>query len=262
MDLALGRARADRAPGDGVGDVLRRDRVEELAADRQSQREHLEQQLARGAQARVDVAGAVEVRVVDQALPAGRRARLLEVHAHRHDEVGTELGRLQAEPAGVLERRSRVVDAARPDDDEQAVVGALQDRVGVGAPLHDDLGELGAQRQALDQAGGRRQRRDPLDAAVADARCELGGGHGDHLDPSRLQTSPCDLGDRLDSTGEGARSPRRASPAARRRSPSRDRGAARRRCRRLRRRRPPAPAARRGRGGRRHGSGRRRPAGG
>ncbi len=32
VDLALGRARADRAPGDGVGDELRRDRVEELAA--------------------------------------------------------------------------------------------------------------------------------------------------------------------------------------------------------------------------------------
>ena len=32
MHLALGRARADRAPGHQVGDVLRRDHVEELAA--------------------------------------------------------------------------------------------------------------------------------------------------------------------------------------------------------------------------------------
>ena len=33
VDLALGRARPDRAPGDGVGDVLRGDRIQELAAD-------------------------------------------------------------------------------------------------------------------------------------------------------------------------------------------------------------------------------------
>ena len=38
---------------------------------------------ARHPQARVDVAGAVEVRIVDQPLPAGRRPRLLEVDAHR-----------------------------------------------------------------------------------------------------------------------------------------------------------------------------------
>ena len=43
--------------------------------------------LARLAQARVHVARAVEVRVVDQALPADRRARLLEVDAHRDAEV-------------------------------------------------------------------------------------------------------------------------------------------------------------------------------
>ena len=47
--------------------------------------EHLEQQLAGDPQAGVDVAGAVEVRVVDQALPAGRRPRLLEVDPH-HDQ--------------------------------------------------------------------------------------------------------------------------------------------------------------------------------
>ena len=91
VDLALGRARADRPPGDGVGDVLRRDRVEELAADRQAEVEHLEQQRARDAQAGVDVAGAVEVGIVDQALPAGRRPRLLEVDPHRDQQVLAQL---------------------------------------------------------------------------------------------------------------------------------------------------------------------------
>ena len=113
VGLALGGARADRAPGDRVGDVLRRDRVEELAADRQPELDHLEQQLAGDPQAGVDVAGAVQVRVVDQALPAGRRPRLLEVDAHHDQQSSLQLARPRAQPAGVVERRLRVVDAAR-----------------------------------------------------------------------------------------------------------------------------------------------------
>ena len=65
-------------------------------ADRQPEVEHLEQQRARHAQARVDVAGAVQVGVVDQALPAGRRARLLEVDAHRDQQVVAQLARALA----------------------------------------------------------------------------------------------------------------------------------------------------------------------
>ena len=69
-----------------------RDHVEELAARRQAEPVDVEQQLARDAQALVDAEALVEVRVVDQALPADRRARLLEVHAH-HDlqRVGVAL---------------------------------------------------------------------------------------------------------------------------------------------------------------------------
>ena len=44
MDLAFGGARADRAPGDEVGDVLRRGHVEELAAGRQAELVDVEQQ--------------------------------------------------------------------------------------------------------------------------------------------------------------------------------------------------------------------------
>ena len=63
------------------------------------------------------------MRVVDQALPAGRRARLLEVDAHR-DAAGRRAAASapRGEALGVLERGVGVVHAARPDDDEQAVV--------------------------------------------------------------------------------------------------------------------------------------------
>ena len=49
VDLALGRSRPDRPPGDQVGDELGRDRVEELASGRQSEADQIEQQAAREA---------------------------------------------------------------------------------------------------------------------------------------------------------------------------------------------------------------------
>jgi hypothetical protein len=61
-----------------------RDHVQELAARRHAQAVDVDQQLARDAQAFVDAVALVQVGVVDQALPAHRGARLLEVHAH-HD---------------------------------------------------------------------------------------------------------------------------------------------------------------------------------
>src|SRR5205807_2415833 len=126
VHLALRGPRADRAPGHRVRDVLRRDRVEPFAADRQAKRDDVAQQLAGGAQAAVHVVAAVHARIVDQALPAGDRARLLEVHPHHDQQVGlVELAGFY-EPAGVVERGRRVVHRARPGDDQQAVVRAVE----------------------------------------------------------------------------------------------------------------------------------------
>jgi hypothetical protein len=58
---------------------------------------------SRACAARVHVAGAVEVGIVDQPLPAGRRARLLEVDPHRDADVVAQLGRARPAP-GVVDR--------------------------------------------------------------------------------------------------------------------------------------------------------------
>ena len=83
VHLALGGARADGAPADQVGDILRRDQVEELGPGRHAHLGKVEQQTAR-AMRRPSLMRKrlVEMRVVDQALPADRGARLLEVDAH------------------------------------------------------------------------------------------------------------------------------------------------------------------------------------
>ena len=60
----------------------RHDRIKELAADWQAQARHVEKQLAADTEPGVDVERAVEVGVVEQALPPECGARLFEVDAH------------------------------------------------------------------------------------------------------------------------------------------------------------------------------------
>ncbi len=104
VHLALGGARADRAPRDEIREVLRRDHVEILGAGRQIELVDLEKNAPREAQAVVDPVAVVEVRVVDQPLPAHRRARLLEIDAHHDDEIRGELAPLP--PKGASRSRS------------------------------------------------------------------------------------------------------------------------------------------------------------
>ena len=107
-----------------------RGHVEELAAGRQAERVDVEQQAAREPQAVVDAEAAVEVGVVDQPLPAHGGARLFEVDAHHDLEVvGVTRRARAARRRGVVEGGLGVVDRAGADDDDQAVVVAVQDGV-------------------------------------------------------------------------------------------------------------------------------------
>ena len=78
-------------------------------------------------QALVDFEGAIQVGVVDESLPADGGARLFEVDAHDDQQVLVELigGGLQA--AGVVDGGLGVVDGARADNDQQAIVLAGDD---------------------------------------------------------------------------------------------------------------------------------------
>ena len=166
MNLALGRARADRHPRRQVGDVLRDLNVEKLGGGRQPEIVDVEQQLAREPQALVDVEALVQVGVVDQPLPADRRARLLEVGAHHDDQViGIARGEAR-QPFAVVERRGGVVDRTGPGDDHQPRVLALQ-RVGNGRPrCRDDVRRPFADRDLLVKDRRRDQRAHLPDAEI------------------------------------------------------------------------------------------------
>ena len=73
VHLRLGRACTDRAPRDEVCRVLRADRVEEFGGRWQADLGDLEEEATREAQALVDLVAAIQVWVVDKALPADGR---------------------------------------------------------------------------------------------------------------------------------------------------------------------------------------------
>ncbi len=179
VDLALRRPRADRCPGDRVGDVLRGDRVEELAARGQPEPEHLEQQAPGHPQAGVHVAGVVQVRVVDQALPAGGGAGLLEVDAHDDEEVVAQVVGPSGEALGVLTGGLDVMDAAGADDDEEPVVLAVEHGGGLPAPTQHHLDRSGRERQLREQVRRAVERLDPLDSPIANS-FNFGFHHNHH----------------------------------------------------------------------------------
>ena len=143
VHLRLGRARADRTPGDEVGGVLRGDGVEELAARGETHIRDIEQERARQAQALVDLEAAVHLGVVDEALPPDGRARLLEVDAHDDMQVLFCALRVGTEQAGIFASGLDVVDRAwpgkgskaavlvignhSPNDDQQAIIPRMKD---------------------------------------------------------------------------------------------------------------------------------------
>ncbi len=149
VGLRFGRARADRGPRDQVRQVLRHDRVERLGGSRHAEIGQPAEQLARGADALLDVEGVVEIRVVDQALPAHRGARLLEVDPHDQQHRVLDARGQLAQSQRVLAGRRRIVDRARSDHDEQARVLPIEHAAQRLAAGIDEVFSCARQRQPL-----------------------------------------------------------------------------------------------------------------
>ena len=128
-----------------------------------------QEQAARETQPAVDVKAPVEVRVVDESLPADGAARLLEVDAHDDQEVRRQPSRGRAQLACIGERRLRVMDRARPHDHDQSIVPATQAGAHRGAPPRDGLRRGGAERELLRQDRRGQERAQPLDSQVVGA---------------------------------------------------------------------------------------------
>ena len=169
VHLALRRAGPDGAPGHGVGDVLRRDRVEPLTAHRHAQAQDVDEKPARGAQTAVHVVAVVHEGVVDEALPPGHRARLLEVDAHHNQQVAAVSFTQFDQAPGVFEGGLRIVHGARPGDHEQPVVGAVEQSADIGPGAFNRLRFLLREPKLVEQRGWRQQRLVRDDPGVPDA---------------------------------------------------------------------------------------------
>jgi len=114
-----------------------------------------------------DAKALVQVGIVDEALPAHRRARLFEIDPH-HDLQGLAVtGARLLQPPRVVQRRAGIVDRAGADHHQQPVVLRGHDVVDVPAGFRNELFHGGAaNREKADQVFGRGQHGDFLDAFV------------------------------------------------------------------------------------------------
>lgn len=176
VDLAFGGAGADGSPTDERGDVLRGDHVEEFGAGGDADFGEVEKEMAGLAEAVIDLEGFIEVGVVDEALPAEGGAGLFEVDAHDDAEIAGVFGDCGLEEFGVLARGVSVVDRARADDDEEAMVFAVEDFDDLGAGFIDGRGGGFGDGEFFFDGDGRKDDFGPGDAKV------IGGKeHGSRL---------------------------------------------------------------------------------
>ena len=86
VQRAFDRARADGAPGQQLGVVLRRYQVQNFRGGRHLQTRAFQQDAPRSAQPFADVALAIQSGVVNQAFPAHAGSRLFKIDAHHQQQ--------------------------------------------------------------------------------------------------------------------------------------------------------------------------------
>src|SRR5664280_1191967 len=86
--LTFGGAGPDRTPRHQISYELRHNWVKKFCARWQSKFHNVAQKLPRKAQSTVDGKPPIEIGVIDEALPANRGARLLEISSHHDKQFG------------------------------------------------------------------------------------------------------------------------------------------------------------------------------
>ncbi|MOA33700.1 hypothetical protein D3C78_1550160 [compost metagenome] len=127
MHLRFSGTSADRAPAHQICQILRGDHVEEFAGSRQARIIDIQQQLTRQTQAVVDLEAIIHLRIVDQTLPAHGSTRFFKINAHHHFQLTAQFLTQRQQATGVLFGGFGIVDRARADHHQQAIVAAAKD---------------------------------------------------------------------------------------------------------------------------------------
>lgn len=157
VELGLGGASANGSKGDEVCEELRGDGVEHLRGNGHALTGEVAVELAGDTETLVDLVRLIDIRVVDQTLPANSCARLFKVGAHDDAEVALELLGELDEARAVLDSGLGVVHGAGTADDEETIIALLDDLNGLFATLEDGRdgvcgsGDLRCEELGLDE---------------------------------------------------------------------------------------------------------------
>jgi len=157
VELGLSGASANGSKGDEICEELRRDSVEHLRGNGHALGGEVAVELAGDTETLVDLVRLIDIRVVDQTLPANSCARLFKVGAHDDAEVALELLGELDEARAVLDGSLGVVHGARTADDEKTVIALLNDLNGLFAALEHSRdgvcgsGDLRSEELGLDE---------------------------------------------------------------------------------------------------------------
>ena len=155
VGLAFRSPRADGVPAHQIAVVLRPERIKRLRGDGQPHLGDLHHEFARLAHPLGDLKGAVHVRVVDEALPPGHRARLLEVDAHDEAELVADRVRKLLQASGIVKSRLRIMNRTGARHDEEPLVLALENLLDGLAARKNLLVRLVRERNRHLDLGGR-----------------------------------------------------------------------------------------------------------
>lgn len=156
MRLAFGCTGTDRRPADEVGDVLWTDGVQQFRSAREAQLIDLEENRSGQLHPRCDIAGPVEMRVIDQAFPSDCGAWLFKICPHHDQEAIAQSIGHGLQFGGIFIGRSGIMDGARADDYQKTVsVLSMEDSTNGFSGFNNEGSRLiGNRKFGLDGARG------------------------------------------------------------------------------------------------------------
>lgn len=138
--------------------MLRNGGVQKFGRRSKSHVGHVGKELARNAKANVDLERTIDVRIVDEALPADGGSWLFEVAPHHYNQfVRVSVGQL-LQFFGVIQHRDRIVDRAWANDQNQPLVFSAQRSLDLASCAVDEICSLIGERDLFDK-NRRRQKR-------------------------------------------------------------------------------------------------------
>lgn len=178
VDLGFRGARADGSPGDQIRDVLRGDRIEKFRAGGDAHVGEVDEEFPCDTEALVDVEGVIELGIVDEAFPANGGSRFFEINPHDDAEILFKAVGFGFQQLGVFKSGGGIVDRARADYGEQAVIGAINNGIGLRTGVVDDGCDMLGDGQVI---GENRRGDERIDAGNTEVVCAVLGHGADGL---------------------------------------------------------------------------------